>query len=336
LWKKINIVYEIQVKFDDSLFLDTTINKKIHYNLLKKNLGWLNNLELKWKISPKDEFNLIENIKILPSNVKRIIWIIWLGFLLFIGFIIYSWRDYKGDFEIIWIVISDIIFFLLLFYIIVVSKLGEYMKISMKNKNIIFSKDWVYRLKDIIEWKSNVDLENLEVKIVAHNYEIWQYDGWKNNHVATFIEPINHIELFSKTFSFIPKNTDISNYLDWEVSFKDIYEKIFPQFMVSPTHWLNFHCEIQLISEKYADKRLIIPYTCFDEKEFSKENFIDNKSDLEFSDLELENLKSKVKFNSYTLNWENKLSSSNGMKLSRILIILILCVLLFVFYLQIL
>jgi len=56
-----------ELKIDDSFFFDTSINKKIQNSLFIKPAVKKPNLA-KSIIEPKDNFNLIDNIKAIPAD----------------------------------------------------------------------------------------------------------------------------------------------------------------------------------------------------------------------------------------------------------------------------
>lgn len=304
LWTAINMFYEVEVIFNDSFFIDTNITKNIKYNLVKPNLNLplketnlykLNSLSRK---TDKDNLNFFENFIAVPPTYKIIFIILELLFL-FIGWTIYNTLLHNENVHIL-INNSLLIIFLLLFVIIpffIMFSLikNKYMTFYFIKRDKTFSKDWVYKLKDIINWKTRVDLENVEIKIIAFNSEKWQYTvsssrgrrgrRRRSKRIENFSIPINKIELFKSEFSFIPKNVDIWEYIDWEVSFKELYEKLIPEYLISSNHWLALNCEVQLISDKFADQKFIIPFDYFNRKLFSKENFINDEN----LDIELKN-----------------------------------------------
>ena len=129
-----------------------------------------------------------------------------------------------------------------------------------------------YKVRDIVTWKSRVDLKNVELKIVACNMENGQYVRWSgsNRRTVSFSNPIRAISLFDEKIDFIPRNTDISDYFKWEVSFERMYKILYPKQMISHSHGISIHWEIQLIHDKFIDQELIWHWDFFKYEHFLK------------------------------------------------------------------
>ena len=131
--------------------------------------------------------------------------------------------------------------------------------IGIRKIKFLGTRDKKYKIRDIVKWKSRVDLKNIELRIVACNMEKGQYirGSGSNRRTVSFVEPIRAVSLYSKKIDFIPRNVDVWEYLDWEVSFEKMYKSLYPEQRVSETHWLTVHWEIQLLHKKFIDQELI-------------------------------------------------------------------------------
>jgi len=145
-------------------------------------------------------------------------------------------------------------------WVIIRSYLRRYMKFSFKKISWnLWNKEDSYKISDLLGWKSRIDLYNVTLKIVAWNIEKWQYTRWSGTKKRTvsFSHPSRAIVLFSKKYNHIPKNTDLSSYLLWDVSFWDMYRALYPKLKVKSSHGLDVHWEVQLIHDKLVDQELI-------------------------------------------------------------------------------
>jgi hypothetical protein len=151
------------------------------------------------------------------------------------------------------------------------SQLRKYMKFFLKGW-IKYGIKWKkYKISEIIWGKSRVDLENIELRIVAWNLENWQYIRWSgsNRRTVSFSNPIRGIILYKEKVNFIPKSTDISNYFNWDFNFDLMYKALYPEQMVSSSHWLSLRWEVQLIHDKFIDQELV-----WSNKDFKFEDFL--------------------------------------------------------------
>jgi len=285
-WNKININLFVELIVDDAIFFDTKITSKIQQAAFVKPRVFS-----PWKsiIDPKDNFNLMENLKAIPFDAMIFVfWLSIIGLIIiaintFLGFhdqfvpdgqtFFYSHYDSDWDsnsplFDSLassWALWAWIWFMIKM-------QLRRYMTFIFKQTKFIWDRIKIYKLKNIITWKSRVDLKNVELRVVACNMEKWQYMRWSgsNRRTVSFSEPVRAISLFKEKIDFIPKNTDISDYLRWEVSFEKMYKVLYPEQMISSTHGLSVHFEVQLIHNKFIDQELIWDWKFFKYDHFLK------------------------------------------------------------------
>jgi len=285
-WNKININLFVELVVDDAIFFDTKITSKIQNSLFIKP-----KVLSPWKsiIDPKDNFNLIDNIKAIPFKAMIIVFwlsIIWSIIVLINTFVwfhdqfvsdaqTYFYSHYNSKWESSSPLFNSLASSWALWagiWFMMKTQLRKYMTFVFKQKKFLWDKIKKYKLRDIVSWKSRVDLKNVEIRVVACNMENWQYVRWSGSHRRTvsFSEPIRAISLFNEKIDFIPRNRDIGDYLKWEVSFEKMYKVLYPEQMISSTHGLSVHFEVQLIHNKFIDQELIWDWKFFKYDHFLK------------------------------------------------------------------
>lgn len=285
-WSMINIDLIVEVVVDDSIFFDTKVTSKIQQALFIKPQVYSNSKSI---IDPKDNFNLKDNLKAIPFDAMAFVFglsILW-GIVIIINVIVwahdqfvndaqtYFYSHYNSDWEsssplfnslsTSWAIWAWIWF-------MIKSQLRRYMTFVFKKTKFLWDRIQKYRIKDIVTWKSRVDLKDVVLKIVACNMEKWQYKrwSWTKTRTVSFTNPVRAISLYEEKIDFIPKNTDISEYLKWEVSFENMYKTLYPEQIISSSHWLTIHFEVQLIHNKFIDQELIWNSNFFKYEHFLK------------------------------------------------------------------
>ncbi|MCD5380847.1 hypothetical protein LR004_02870 [Candidatus Gracilibacteria bacterium] len=269
----INIVLFSELVIDDAIIFDTKITKQIESSLfIKPKVS--SNSEL--IINPKDSFNLIENIKAVSTDsmIKLFGLSLLGGVVILVNMLVgihdqftiesqtylYSHHDSDGDAN------SPLVDALIgsgalgiFVWRMMKKQLRKYMSFGIRKIKFLGTRDKKYKIRDIVKGKSRVDLKNIELRIVACNMEKGQYirGSGSNRRTVSFVEPIRAVSLYSKKIDFIPRNVDVGEYLDGEVSFEKMYKSLYPEQRVSETHGLTVHWEIQLLHKKFIDQELI-------------------------------------------------------------------------------
>ena len=285
-WNMIDINLFTELKIDDSFFFDTSINKKIQNSLFIKPAVKKPNLA-KSIIEPKDNFNLIDNIKAIPADaILAVFWlsIIW-WIIILINTIIwihdqfvweastYFYSHYNSDWDYNSPFVSSLVWSWALWVVVwkmMKTQLKKYMKFALRKIKFDEAINYTYNVRDIVRWKSRVDLKNVELRIVACNMEKGEYRrwSWSNARTVSFAEPIRALTIYNKKIDFIPKQTDIREYLSWEFSFEEMYKTLYPEQKISDTHWLFVHWEIQLLHNRFIDQELIGDFSYFKYEHF--------------------------------------------------------------------
>lgn len=285
-WSMINIDLIVELTIDDGIFFNTKVTNKIQEWLFIKPHVSNNSKSI---IDPIDNFNMLENLKAIPFDAMvlvfslSILWwivilvntIIWIHDQLVSESQTYFYSHYDSDWD-----YSSPFFNSLAtswplwawIWFMIKTQLRRYMTFVFKKWKKIWDRIELYKIKDIITWKSRVDLKDIEIRVVACNMEKWQYEiwSWTKTRKISFSNPVRAVSLYNEKIDFIPKNTDICEYFKWEFSFEQMYKVLYPEQIISPTHWLTIHWEVQLIHDKFIDQELIWDSSFFKYEYFLK------------------------------------------------------------------
>lgn len=285
-WKKIYIQLLVEVEIDDWIFFDTKVTSRIQESLLikpKVSSG------PKTLIDPKDNFNFLSNLKAIPYDAMAIVF--WLSIIWWIIILIntivwvhdqfvmesqtYFYSHTSSDWENNYPLFNSLAWSWTLWawiWFLIKSQLRRYMTFIFKKEKFLWDRKKSYKVRDIVTWKSKVDLENVRLKIVACNMEKGQYRrwSWTKSRTISFSEPIRVLSLYDEKIDFIAKNTDISEYFKWEVSFENMYKALYPEQVISSSHWITVYWEVQLIHNNFIDQELIWDFSFFKYEHFLK------------------------------------------------------------------
>jgi len=130
--------------------------------------------------------------------------------------------------------------------------------------------DKTYKVSKFFSGRSRVPLEDITLRIVACNMEKGQYvrGSGSNQRTVSFSEPVRGVLLYEKCVNHIPNRVQIRNYFDEEISFKSMFEILYPPYMASPTHGIDVYWEIQLLHPEFVDQELIAPTKHFRYEDF--------------------------------------------------------------------
>ena len=283
----IDIDIFVECVIDDSIIFDSRVSKEIQYELwLKPSIS----TDQVGNIKPNDTFNFKKNFKAVRGTAKvklillMIVWsiVVWVNSLIGVHdqlvpetqTIFYSHEN--SDWEstspfwssLLWSGAIGALIWSLIYL-----ELRKYMKFSFRKTWAIKRRDTEYSLKEMLTGRSRVDLHDIQINIVAYNMEKWQYRRWSgtNKRIVSFSRPVRSISLYSQKIDFIPKNTEISDYISWKVSFEDMYNVLYPEQINTLNQWMFVYWEIQLIHNDFVDQELK-----WDSKIFPKEYFLEN------------------------------------------------------------
>ncbi len=131
----------------------------------------------------------------------------------------------------------------------------------------------------LIQGDSTITLENVELRVVACNFECGQYQrtetrtGSKGRTYQTtvthsFREPIRGLTLYRSQPTTIPAGQPIGDAFDGELSFAPMFESLYGPFKPSSNHGIDLHWEVQLIHPELADQKVYGPSDLFRLKDF--------------------------------------------------------------------
>ena len=137
--------------------------------------------------------------------------------------------------------------------------LRKYMTFRIVEKLGKVSKGKRYFLKNLLRGESRVDLVDCELRVVACNVEHGQYvtGSGKKRRTHSFKTPVKCVSLYKKQLDHIPKQNEIAHFLHDDICFDDVYEQLAPNCMISRTHGLKLHWEVQLLHPEFVDQEIV-------------------------------------------------------------------------------
>ena len=108
---------------------------------------------------------------------------------------------------------------------------------------------------------SRVNLYDATLRVVACNMECGQYvrtDSGSNRRTISFRNPNRAVLLFSKKIPMIEKGRSVDSYFPESVSFKPMFQALYPPRMVGEVHGLDLVWEVQLLVDDFIDQEELI------------------------------------------------------------------------------
>ena len=104
----------------------------------------------------------------------------------------------------------------------------------------------------------------------AANMEQGQYTRGSGSSTRTvsFKEPIRGVILYEQKVRLIPKRSQIRKWFEGDVDFEPMFCALYPPFMLSSSHGLSVHWEVQLIHPQFVDHELVGPGGLFFYEDF--------------------------------------------------------------------
>jgi hypothetical protein len=284
--KNIEINIHTRLKVDDAIFFDTKISQEQQIKIGTKPYV---REDAKDKIEPNDIFKFFENLKAIPVQNQLItLFLVVVGGLIMLinaaigihdQFVpesmtyLYSHVNSEGESQ------SPLAGSLMMSGVLGVAvwfamrnQLRKYMKFNLNLINMPANiyPDKTYKVSKFFSGRSRVPLEDITLRIVACNMEKGQYvrGSGSNQRTVSFSEPVRGVLLYEKCVNHIPNRVQIRNYFDEEISFKSMFEILYPPYMASPTHGIDVYWEIQLLHPEFVDQELIAPTKHFRYEDF--------------------------------------------------------------------
>ena len=271
--RMIEIKLRSQVKVDDALLFDTKLTQLEAIKLKEKKSS--QNCAKKI-VEPKDYFNIAKNLNAIPAHNRfwTIILMLLGGIVIIINSVIgihdqmvpesqtfiYSHYDSDGDSN------SPFIASLLgsgglgaFLWFLIRAQLKKYMTFDLKPLSSPIAPGKSFCVSELISGKSRVHLNKAVLRIVCCNMEHGQYvrGSGTNQRTVSFKEPVNGLILYSKEIENIPPGVPIESYFNDKLSFDPMFEALYPPVMLSSTHGLNVHWEVQVLHDDFVDQELV-------------------------------------------------------------------------------
>jgi hypothetical protein len=283
--RQIDILLRTTLVVDDGLIFDTKIGETHQLPILdkpkvKNDAGAM--------IEPEDLFNFFANLKAIPfqNQVITLVLVVLGGLVMLVNAVIgvhdqfvpeaatwlYSHYSSDGDSSSPLAaaltgsgVLGAGIWFLMK------SQLRKYMKFHFNKLPDRIRPGLDYPADRFFSGKSRVPLKDITLRIVASNMERGQYRRQRGSKTVTvsFKEPVRGVKLFEKTVKHIPANSPISDWFAGDsIRFDDMFHVLYPPNMISETHGLDVHWEIQLLHPEFVDHELAGPQGKFKYEDF--------------------------------------------------------------------
>jgi len=253
-------------------FFDTKVSEEIVYNLNRKPKI---NRNTKALIEPKDSFNLFSNLGAIPILNRLLTMVLALAALVIITVnsiiglhdqmvpesqtYFYSQTDINGDSD------SPLINSLLLsggvgtaVWLAMRRQLRKYMTFHFKPFLGRIGRTTSIPIQQLISGISRVELNHPTPRVVACNLEKGQYWRGSGSHrrKVSFSEPVQGVLLYEKTVNTIPRKQPVQNHFAGKVKFAPMFDALYPPCVVSKSHGLDVHGEVQLLVDKLVDQEL--------------------------------------------------------------------------------
>jgi hypothetical protein len=238
-------------------------------------------------VEPHDAFDLVTNLQAIPPRNRMITIGLLLFGLLVIGFNTWvGWHDqispetevwfydhYDSDGE------SESPLMKSLFgsgaigvfvWAAVIAQLRKYMTFELVPLPARIGRSHSIPASKLVRGRSRIDLHDVQLRIVACNMEKGQYkrgSGTKERTVS-FSEPVRAVVLYDQRIKLIPADRPVEHYLGGDVRFEPMFRALYPPQMLSSTHGVALHWEIQLIHDELVDQELVCPCEPFIWEEF--------------------------------------------------------------------
>jgi len=209
-------------------------------------------------IDAPDQFDLFKNVEAL-SDKNQNVFFFNIGLFAMISIcIFYLAYQFSTVFGWIGAVAAHIgLYFLVKLYLGRLMK--KYMIFGFVNKKGEMQRGKTHFLSNLIGGIPRVDLKNCELRIVACNIELGQYEtgSGKSKRTVSFEEPIKCILLHKEILPDIPSGRKLENIIKSKISFDQVYEHLAPTCMTSNSHGLKLHWEIQILHPEFKDQELV-------------------------------------------------------------------------------
>ena len=255
-----SIVLRANLKVDDAWILrDSQVSRTTQFKLVDARSGSLGG-DATEVFDPFDTVQFSKNFEALSSERKT--GFILMSLLCALGWLGGSWLIWElGSDGSIFIAVVFIIFLLILIVCLWLwqknSFFRSYMSVSLRQIPAI-TRSTCLPISQLVSGKSEIDLKNMTLRVVACNMEMGQYirGSGSNRRTVSFEEPVRPIILYSERVGHIPARQEIGNYFPEEVDFGPMFKALYPPLEISETHGLAVYWEVQLLHDEFIDHEL--------------------------------------------------------------------------------
>ena len=254
-----SIVLRANLKVDDAWILkDSEVSRTAQLKLVDARTGGGGDASA--EIDPFDKVQFSKNFNALSSNRK-------LAFVLLSLFCVIAgvwgsiaiWK-LRGSDEPGGAIVGIIVLIVVVCVLWVWFKnkqFKSYMKVALQPMPAI-TRNTRLQISRLISGKSEVDLKNMTLRVVACNMEKGQYvrGSGSNRRTVSFEEPVRPIILYSEKVSRIPSGQELGGHFPGEVDFGPIFKTLYPPLEISETHGLAVYWEVQLLHDEFIDHEL--------------------------------------------------------------------------------
>ena len=260
-----SIVLRANLKVDDAWILkDSEVSRTAQLKLVDARTGGGGDASA--AIDPFDKVQFSKNFNALSSDRKRDFVLTSLFCVIaLIGGFIAIWKTLmSGDTmsgDTIGIGIACVIILTTVVYLYWAwfknKQFKSYMKVALQPMPAI-TRNTRLQISQLISGKSEVDLKNMTLRVVACNMEKGQYvrGSGSNRRTVSFEEPVRPIILYSEKVSRIPSGQELGGCFPGEVDFGPIFKTLYPPLEISETHGLAVYWEVQLLHDEFIDHEL--------------------------------------------------------------------------------
>ena len=267
-----SIVLRANLKVDDAWILrDSQVSRTTQFKLVDARSGSRGG-DATEVIDPFDTVQFSKNFDALSSQRKT--GFILMSLLCALGWLGGSWLIWElgSDGSIVMAVVFIIFLLILMGGLWLWQKnsfFRSYMSVSLRPIPAI-TRSTCLTISQLVSGKSEIDLKNMTLRVVACNKEMGQYirGSGSNRRTVSFEEPVRPIILYSERVGHIPARHEIGNHFPGEVKFGPIFKALYPPMEILKTHGLAVYWEVQLLHDDFIDHELKGPIDSIEVTDF--------------------------------------------------------------------
>lgn len=265
---EIDVLLRAKIKVDDGIIWDSKQSADFEFEL-----GWMKpevNTNAQELIDPKDAFDLMENLKAIPAkNRTSAIVLAAVAVLLTLGAGGIALAMGAGFISLVVSLVTGIVSGVVV-WLLIRAHLRKYASIKFKTLPAEFRPGKSFKVSDLFEGRTTVDLEDVTLRIVACNMEKGQYTRGSGTDTRTvsFKEPCRAVLLYEKRVDRMRAGAAIESNFKDRISFSPMFAALYPPISVSSSHGLEVRWGIQLIHPRFIDHELAGPDGLFRFEDF--------------------------------------------------------------------